>query len=206
MVSLINFKTVNEDLQRDSREQQPKPQRADHFKYQRANNDTSNRTYVRVIESQASNETSTLNKSQQQKHNNLAIQPLSSNAKSFNNQDQGPPKSGQTTVSVDPVPNFVVTWRNLEFLIEPKWHQRLMCNKSLSPLNALTSDRRKKQIKTQNYEPNESHPSGSQQQQQSTVKTKIVLDKLDGSFRSGELTAILGPSGKCGYDFFPSLD
>lgn len=83
------------------------------------------------------------------------------------------------------IPNFVVTWRQLRFAIEPKWHQRLRNSTLASALTrsgsrgATTSgkQREKSQLKTKD-------------------QSKLVLDRLDGSFRSGELTAILGPSGK----------
>lgn len=192
MVSLINFRSVNEDLQRE-----PHEQRKHEFKYQRTNNDSHNRTYIRVTSSQATNEPDEVvaatttnndqaNKSQQQiaqKHN-LALQPL----KPFNGQEP-PAKPAAAHTSVDLVPNFVVTWRNLEFLIEPKWHQKLIANPAgcLNPLSASNKRRAQKQSKLQDH---------YQASQEPAVKTKIVLDKLDGSFRSGELTAILGPSGK----------
>lgn len=83
---------------------------------------------------------------------------------------------------------FTVTWRNLKFSIEPKWHTKLAND---SPISRL-ADRLKPARST-----------GSQQvvaSSNSSSLARIVLDKLDGSFRSGELTAILGPSGE--YDLF----
>lgn len=70
-------------------------------------------------------------------------------------------------VSAVPAPNFVVTWRNLKFSIEPKWHEKLVAKK-------ITF----------------AHSNTNQ-----PIERKLVLDELDGTFRSGELTAILGPSG-----------
>lgn len=86
-----------------------------------------------------------------------------------------------------PASDFVVTWRNLKFAIEPKWHQRVVNASSVARLSgSATSKTATDGAKTQQA------PAGPQQNQ----STKVVLDRLDGSFRSGELTAILGPSGK----------
>lgn len=93
-----------------------------------------------------------------------------------------PSQPEQTATSE--TPNFVVTWRNLKFAIEPKWHQKML---NASPMAAFNKSSPQQQ---------QSVVIGGSNQQQQSVVTKIVLDKLDGSFRSGELTAILGPSGK----------
>ena len=81
--------------------------------------------------------------------------------------------------------NFVVTWRNLKYCIEPKWHQKLS---AASPLESLANCIVTPTMKTRSQ-------LGAADQQ-THCGGKIVLDQLDGSFRSGELTAILGPSGK----------
>lgn len=86
-------------------------------------------------------------------------------------------------------PSFVVTWRNLRFAIEPKWRQKLV---GANPLSMLASQR----DETTNARSTPGSQTSSASQQPQAASTKVVLDKLDGSFRSGELTAILGPSGK----------
>lgn len=75
--------------------------------------------------------------------------------------------------------NFAVTWRNLRFAIEPKWHQKLSSAAALAGRLAPANINRLAQS------PGPTQPGN-----------RVVLDRLDGSFRSGELTAILGPSGK----------
>lgn len=195
MVSLINFKIVNEDLQRDSQQQ-----REEAIEHGRAYSQVSN---DQLINSQQPSDIITNNdKFQQQiaqKHNNLnqinnlTLQPLTNKPFSGDNLES---KAVAVHTTVDLVPNFVVTWRNLEFLIEPKWHQKLMTRRNLNSMNGLSSGKRgaQKQTKLQDYQ--SSLSDQQQAQAAAAVETKIVLDKLDGSFRSGELTAILGPSGK----------
>lgn len=116
--------------------------------------------------------------------------------------------------------NFVVTWRNLRFAIEPKWHQRL-AGSSLNPVAGCLK-RRKQTPASANGETidglnganqvafghngelqlhqAELSSSGANPSNQNNAsqqpETKIVLDSLDGSFKSGELAAILGPSGE----------
>lgn len=106
--------------------------------------------------------------------------------------------------------NFVVTWRNLRFAIEPKWHQRL------ASAGSLTANFRSRQqtvasntttttlaiecgLDSSGHGPNgiphHLQPICNETHQQ-PPETKVVLDLLDGSFKSGELTAILGPSGE----------
>lgn len=86
-------------------------------------------------------------------------------------------------------PSFVVTWRNLRFAIEPKWRQKLV---GANPLAMLASQR----DEATNARATPGNQTASLPQHPQANSTKVVLDKLDGSFRSGELTAILGPSGK----------
>lgn len=100
------------------------------------------------------------------------------------------PSTTETSESLCKGPSFVVTWRNLRFAIEPKWHQRVFNANSMSALTGRTAENA-----TNRQLPNQ---ITSHQLSNSTAASKLVLDKLDGSFKSGELTAILGPSGKFG--------
>lgn len=98
--------------------------------------------------------------------------------------------------------SFTVTWRRLKFCIEPKWHEKIAQS---SPFIALA-----RRVGSSSATPEVQHTAtesmGRQQivapatpnclQPLSSCVTRVVLDRLDGSFKSGELTAILGPSGK----------
>jgi hypothetical protein len=121
---------------------------------------------------------------------------------------------------------FTVTWRKLKFCIEPKWHERIASGPSAlialatgrvnSPSSssatataaaaAAVAQQQKTGLgeagaaKASTTAPDCPQASANEQQQQQQpappAATRVVLDQLDGSFRSGELTAILGPSGK----------
>lgn len=128
--------------------------------------------------------------------------------------------------------NFTVTWRKLRYVIEPKWHEKLMqqltvrtrSNKKLNlQAQKLQLETTTSISKTNHHEKlssqNEANSNNCQvktdieyEEEQieeknqnccfdnelsSGSRAKIVLDDLDGSFKSGQLTAILGPSGKC---------
>lgn len=123
--------------------------------------------------------------------------------------------------------NFVVTWRKLFYVIEPKWHQRLIpslnfnmrtgepssSHETIEQANGNMTNKTTTTRPTDDssiLETGECHVHRLQLQQSGArtnkgtsnsdrslqSASKIVLDRLDGSFKSGELTAILGPSGK----------
>lgn len=107
--------------------------------------------------------------------------------------------------------SFTVTWRKLKFCIEPKWHERLASGSAAllalasratpqpSP-SSCSSSSSLAQSSTLPATKTTSKPECAQtgaQQTPAPTTTRVVLDQLDGSFKSGELTAILGPSGKC---------
>lgn len=241
MVSLINFKIVNEELRADQQQQQ--------FISETNYNAVNNQMFVNVAQPQDSSDrqqmktnnsiqmTTTNSRTNQANDNKPQNLQLTSNQQQSINQTEKfsskattkfnqnsppnrqhqppfgpdlplPPASNQHPQQVQPTsgseaPDFVVTWRNLSFMIEPKWHQK-MVNASL--VGARTSA---KPASDQNNPTRTSATATSVQQYhsnsnvpQSTVQNKIVLDRLDGSFKSGELTAILGPSGKCSFFFF----
>lgn len=222
MVSLINFKIVNEDLQQQQYHGKDHgPERGSH----------DNRMFVKVMqhahEDQLSSESSSpVTGNAQSASNKLQNSQLigcssqkqlrkSSTNKNNNNNSNSNENSNLTTidhhqrtnkaylskpsstnlnypnpiqnldnnkpVSQQVAPSFVVTWRNLRFAIEPKWHEKVA-----NPISAVVG--RAGSV-------NRLASVGANQC--NTLASKIVLDKLDGSFKSGELTAILGPSGKC---------
>lgn len=115
------------------------------------------------------------------------------------------PRNGTTTTIADDCrkPDFVVTWRNLNFVIEPKWHQKLAHNTRAALTNCKPVQSPKKDSGTSfdlalvsSATAPQSPDNGAAVQVSMTNTTRVVLDKLDGSFKSGELTAILGPSGR----------
>lgn len=135
MVSLINFKIVDQELSAASQTQQVAEQRQEHQQHQVA------QAPVHIeIQHQA---------------------PVKAN------EPYRPSSAEPSQSAASESANFVVTWRELRFAIEPKWHERV-------PVRQVS---------------------------QSGQPVKLVLDNLDGSFKSGELTAILGPSGK--FDWRP---
>lgn len=160
MVSLINFKLVNEEIQATSQHQHQQleptqlrpPSIAAHFSHPAAQNEPQNRS---------------------------SSPKMPSNGNKPNNE-----QLANMSINLDDKPNFVVTWRNLRFAIEPKWHQRVLDSTPVAALSKRTSAGALVQAGT------ETGPT-------SQPNSKVVLDRLDGSFKSGELTAILGPSGKC---------
>lgn len=139
MVSLINFKIVNEELAGGQQAQQAA-----------STNARQQQQHVAQVP---------INIDIQQQQAPRAVEPFRS---SSSEQELGPSEA-----------NFVVTWRDLRFVIEPKWHKRVL----------------------------ECAPASACQQ----APAKLVLDNLDGSFRSGELTAILGPSGKFDWRCFERI-
>ena len=226
MVSLINFKIVNEDLQQQQQydnnqlqqpqqqNQPPNPQQVEQQNNITGNSQqlrdrtSSNRMFVKVMhhhnhQQQQHNLASESHQENGNKSQNLQlvssnqlkrqpektpIQPvvpvshLSPAPTVYTLPNAYPHKVAEGGDALKGLPNFVVTWRNLKFAIEPKWHQRMA---NANPMAAFATRQ----------------PSRQPQQQvvgnQTTaVVSKVVLDKLDGSFRSGELTAILGPSRK----------
>lgn len=169
MVSLINFKIVNEDFER-ARTRDP----------QSAGN---------KLSSQANDAT----KLQQQQATRAKPEARTKSASVFARKPQDEPlelapKASQLDSDADQLAdscNFVVSWRNLKFAIEPKWHHRVLSSSVLQAFKPRkTSGRPSQGVQTASS-------------QQKVAHAKIVLDRLDGCFRSGELTAILGPSGKC---------
>lgn len=209
MVSLINFKIVNEDLeQRERQEVAARPQETneqasvqqvfvDVIKQQQPMRgqvlgglaaDSSNKN-LNTNSMCKSNQIAQLN---QAKHHNLILHPLNNHKQPqplFNASQQ----PGNNSIGMPPIDlsaNFTVTWRNLKFSIEPKWHQKVMSSGKLNPMRGFGAGAAKSASLSRQQEENNTASQSSQ------AVTKIVLDKLDGSFRSGELTAILGPSGK----------
>lgn len=194
MVSLINFKLVNEELM----QQQQQQQQRDQFDAARTNQMIINVISHQQVSENYPNENGSektiaenrkcqlqqISSSQQLKKMQKCSQLLNASSNKFK-QSTGLPEAGQISSS-ESTHNFVVTWRNLKFVIEPKWHQRLVNN--VNP--KLRRAQNNPQLPT-------SHPAsvGQPTVGQSNVD-KVVLDRLDGLFRSGELTAILGPSGK----------
>lgn len=125
------------------------------------------------------------------------------NRLSAQQQQQQQPEVRRDALSVCCVPHeapkFMVTWQSLRFVIEPKWHQRV-ANGLSNTFGALShSNQNNRQKCSQQEFAAEVHPQSSASggaSSSTAAHPKIVLDNLDGSFRSGELTAILGPSGK----------
>lgn len=95
--------------------------------------------------------------------------------------------------------SFTVTWRNLKFAIEPKWHEKIA--KKSSSIVALATCRvastTSKTGPVEGANATEVQITAPTSDSDSSPVSRVVLDQLDGSFRSGQLTAILGPSGKC---------
>lgn len=157
MVSLINFKTVDGELE------------------------SGESVSVRVAEDSGTGESDGGQRASQQSQQLQAHTQArrTKNSIYFNEKTQ----VEHSNEPLGEIPNFVVTWRQLRFAIEPKWHQRLRNSTLASALARSRSGR----------------ASGKQRekgQHKTKDQSKLVLDRLDGSFRSGELTAILGPSGK----------
>lgn len=100
------------------------------------------------------------------------------------------------------IPDFVVTWRNLNFVIEPKWHQKLANSTRTALSNTKQPSKVNKEPPSSVESPGTLAADGFESAVRSSTvcQPRVVLDKLDGSFKSGELTAILGPSGKYGWD------
>lgn len=215
MVSLINFKIVNEELQQ--------PVQRSRQELERGNND--NRMFVKVSPHQNQEQhndaqTTTINQQtiKQQLISSSQKQPKKSNNNNNSNESTNSSRSQTTTdhqrtnqvqlfkpnlnysnqaanpnnasnevsqMGAADAPNFVVTWRNLRFAIEPKWHQKVV-----NPVSSIAG-RTSSVNRLANIGGGQNALSASLPPQ-----SKVVLDKLDGSFKSGELTAILGPSGK----------
>lgn len=120
--------------------------------------------------------------------------------------EEGPLCGDPSATSADDCrrPDFVVTWRNLNFVIEPKWHQRLAHNTRAALCDRKPSRGSRKKDPSTSLDlavvsSDKSRPANDESVAQVTTSptsTRVVLDKLDGSFKSGELTAILGPSGE----------
>jgi len=231
MVSLINFKIVNEELTRSEQQcqsqnpggnhmlikvvaqQQHEPQVAYQLPPETdcqmlSKNLISKQQHhqIKISHNSSNNCTSSANQqsatTELSKYNPAATMiPLKHTKPSqasavFNGSPQSAPAhpypsqpTNVTETTASRTPNFVVTWRNLRFVIEPKWHQRMLQASPIVSLNKLS-------LHQQQQQGIGGGSINSQQQHQAAAVTKIVLDKLDGSFRSGELTAILGPSGK----------
>lgn len=86
-------------------------------------------------------------------------------------------KPRATTLEVKNPPasdHFEIRWNNLTYQVEPKWYQR--------KLGALSSS---------------SYSSSNQNQPASRSQSRKtnILNSLHGSVKSGQVTAILGPSG-----------
>lgn len=220
MVSLINFKIVNEDLQQQQQQPQPpgkdhgldkgghgnrmfvKVMQHEHHQDQEAKSESS----ICMLENTTHNSSKGINKqliicssqNEPRKQSDCSTNPnhqrtnkirllqpnptnlLTNYPDPILNLDNNSKSVSQVTPVVQETPSFVVTWRNLRFVIEPKWHEKVV-----NPISAIAG--RASSV-------NRLASVGANQC--STLASKIVLDKLDGSFKSGELTAILGPSGK----------
>lgn len=187
MVSLINFKLVNEDLLH----QQPRTlQEADRKGpvgemfvevVGRQDQDGGHAACWRLAPSAgalsdrpATGETPARTGrpfGSQQKSSSVIFGPASLQHPVPAGQPSAGPVSGQSA-------GFAVSWRNLKFSIEPKWHHKIATGLAGRPGPSLAAD------------------GQSQEATTGAPVTRVVLDRLDGSFRSGELTAILGPSGE----------
>lgn len=86
-----------------------------------------------------------------------------------------PPAKPAPSLSADGS-HFEIRWNNLTYEVEPKWYQQKLWSSSSSSSQAQSSSSGKL------------HSSGP------VRKTKI-LNNLNGSVKSGQVTAILGPSG-----------
>lgn len=137
------------------------------------------------------------------KNNDRLGNPNSDNGNSNNDMNSDSSSSENnvctTTSNESRKPDFVVTWRHLNFVIEPKWHQKL----ANSARTALSKQCVSKQnqgsaqsfgIDSTGTPTNDGFESAVRSS--TSCEPRVVLDKLDGSFKSGELTAILGPSGE----------
>lgn len=71
---------------------------------------------------------------------------------------------------------FEIEWANLSLAVQKKWYQKFSLNKLMQSSNS-------------------SADGNKQQQQQSDGPSKMILNTVDGRIRSGEITAVLGPSG-----------
>lgn len=98
--------------------------------------------------------------------------------------------------------NFTVTWRNLTFGIKQKFFDKLFAQQQQHSHSVEDS----RQIDTiENVNSKQDKKSSSKSKTADTPVAeiqsnhKIVLDNLDGCFKSGQLTAILGPSGEYTY-------
>lgn len=208
MVSLINFKAVSEELKQPtmSSKAQEEEQEVPTIKVVKAGQHDEVPTHSNPVEDQYTFQISqdAITLQDQKQDNNLQLnydnncnRSSSSEAsnveqlsfKSTGRSSDFHPSADSLVVAPGDRQNFVVTWRSLRYVIEPKWHQRVLETNPLSKwteraYNALIGERK-------------ANIAGKlEQADQLTPTNKMVLDRLDGSFRSGELTAVLGPSGK----------
>ncbi|KAG9509264.1 ATP-binding cassette sub-family G member 1, partial [Fragariocoptes setiger] len=80
--------------------------------------------------------------------------------------------------------HFEIRWSNLNYQVEPKWYAKLTGGSS----NNTTTQ----QSSISNTTFSAQH---NKQQQATNSNNKLILNNLNGSVKSGQVTAILGPSG-----------
>lgn len=213
MVSLINFKTVNEEL-RPAREtviskeqelpaitvvksdqDQVQLQVEERYSFQIGSNLTHTDEILNLAQADpkllaqdngSPQHDSICNRSSSSESSNVEHLSYKSTGRSSDFQ----PSADSLVVAPGDRQNFVVTWRSLRYVIEPKWHQHIL---DANPISSWTKRACRSFVGEQKAE------IASSEIEASSPTNKMVLDRLDGSFRSGELTAVLGPSGKLLY-------
>lgn len=205
MVSLINFKVVNEELKHPTSKKMegeqevptvtvvkvqhheaqtpisPEDQYNFHLNSPLSQDITALQDHKQDITTQLSYD-SNCNRSSSSETSN--IEQLS--FKSTGRSSDFHPSADSLVVAPGDRQNFVVTWRSLRYVIEPKWHQRVL---EANLLSSWTKRACRGLL-------GEQKADIAANLDQTPSVNKMVLDRLDGSFRSGELTAVLGPSGK----------
>lgn len=99
--------------------------------------------------------------------------------------------------------HFEIIWSNLTYRIEPKWYKKINFLQRFFPSHTIDSHSSANSTVSSVGISVETQPAGSDisaaspQINRSAEDPIEIFSNLNGTIKSGQVTAVLGPSGKC---------